>query len=375
MKVIFLSNYLTHHQLPFCREMNRLLGDDFLFLATNQMDEERIKMGWELDISGYSFAHFYDDNWEEYEKELLQCEVVICGGTHHMYIRNRLEMGKFTFRYFERIYKTGRIHAFSLKSYWHKLKEHTRYRKKPVYLLCAGAYVPLDFHLFFSYPGKMLKWGYFPEFMEYEEEAFDGKNIREILWTGRMLGWKHPEDALWLAKELKKKQISFHLTMIGEGEKREFVQELIDKWHLQQEVTLHDFVAPSEVRRFMERSGIYLMTSDEQEGWGAVVNEAMNSGCSVVANKRAGCVPYLLKDGANGMVYGSRQELLAKTVELLQKPDLQKQLAKRAYRTIADKWNANVAARRFLTFCENYLDGREVFFETDLLSQAKVIRW
>ena len=375
MKVIFLSNYLTHHQLPFCREMHRILGDNFLFLATNQMDEERVKMGWELNISGYSFAHFYDDNWEEYEKELLQCEVVICGGTHHMYIRNRLEMGKITFRYFERIYKTGRIHAFSPKSYRNKLKEHTRYRKKPVYLLCAGAYVPLDFHLFFSYPGKMLKWGYFPDCMEYEEEMFAGKNTREILWTGRMLGWKHPKDALWLARELKKKQISFHLTMIGEGEKREYVQELIEQWHLQQDVTLLDFVTPQTVRQFMEKSGIYLMTSDEQEGWGAVVNEAMNSACSVVANKRAGCVPYLLKDGENGMVYRSRGELLAKTMELLEKPDLQKQLGKQAYQTIVEKWNANVAARRFITFCESVLAGREEFFETDLLSQAKVIRW
>jgi hypothetical protein len=35
---------------------------------------------------------------------------------------------------------------------------------------------------------------------------------------------------------------------------------------------------PEEVRVHMEQSNIYLFTSDFGEGWGAVLNEAMNSG-------------------------------------------------------------------------------------------------
>ena len=42
MKVVFVSNYLTHHQLPFCHAMNAKLGSDFCFIETEEMTQERI---------------------------------------------------------------------------------------------------------------------------------------------------------------------------------------------------------------------------------------------------------------------------------------------------------------------------------------------
>ena len=55
----------------------------------------------------------------------------------------------------------------------------------------------------------------------------------------------------------------------------------------------------------MEKTGIFLFTSDRQEGWGAVLNEAMNSGCAVVASHLIGAVPFLKKKKKNGLVYSS----------------------------------------------------------------------
>ena len=45
----------------------------------------------------------------------------------------------------------------------------------------------------------------------------------------------------------------------------------------------------------MEESEIYLVTSDRKEGWGAVVNEAMNSGCAVVADHMIGAAPWMIR--------------------------------------------------------------------------------
>ena len=317
MKVIFISNYLTHHQLPFCMEMYARLGEDFLFIATNAMEEERIKMGWQLQLSDYPFARFYDDDNKRYEKLLLESDIVICGGTHFIYIEERVKAGKLTFRYFERLYKTGKVYAFRPGSYYRKLQEHTRYRKSPVYLLCAGAYVPEDFHLFGAYPDKMYKWGYFPETKYHDlDELMKKKTVGEILWTGRMIDWKHPEEALELARRLKENEISFHLTMIGEGPLRPQLEKNIQVYGLQQNITLLDFMQPDKVRDYMEKSQIYLMTSDRQEGWGAVVNEAMNSGCMVIGTLEAGSVPYLISNGENGLYYCQGDvEYLTKVVE------------------------------------------------------------
>ena len=40
---------------------------------------------------------------------------------------------------------------------------------------------------------------------------------------------------------------------------------------------------PADVRKEMERADIFLFTSDYKEGWGAVLNEAMNARCAIVA--------------------------------------------------------------------------------------------
>ena len=56
MKVSFYSNFLNHHQLPFCLEMTRLLGDDFKFIATEPTHQERLDMGYHDMNEQYDFC-------------------------------------------------------------------------------------------------------------------------------------------------------------------------------------------------------------------------------------------------------------------------------------------------------------------------------
>ena len=39
--VVFVSNYINHHQIPFCNAMFRLLEGRFLFIQTEVMEEEQ----------------------------------------------------------------------------------------------------------------------------------------------------------------------------------------------------------------------------------------------------------------------------------------------------------------------------------------------
>ncbi len=387
MKLTFITNYLTHHQLPFTEEMFRRLGSDFVFIATNHMGEERIRMGWAIeDQNRYPYVRFYDDDMQVCEKLVMDSDVLICGGTHELYIRKRIEAGKITLRYFERLYKKGQWQALALKGYIKKWKEHTAQRKKPIYLLCAGAYVASDFYLFRAYPGKMLKWGYFPPFIPYDLwDLMEGKKGScDILWTGRMIGWKHAEDALKAFKMLlvrKGAEIDIHLTMIGEGECASQIEGMIEREtvagkKLSDVVTLRPFMKPDEVRSIMEKSAIYLMTSDYEEGWGAVVNEAMNSGCAVIASSGAGSVPYLLRHGENGLVYrsGNVEELAEYLGLLAGDPLFRKKLGIAAYKTIADQWNAAAAAERMVKFCKQLVQGDYQPEPEGPLSPAELIK-
>ena len=208
MQVVFVSNYFNHHQLSFCDALYELLEGSFCFLQTQPMEEERVKMGWQAEERPY--VRYVQPGGTttgglEWQNLLLTADVVIFGGCDdESYIRERLAAGKPIFRYNERLYKEGQWKAISPRGLLQKYKDHTRYRKAPVYFLCAGAYVPCDLGIIHAYPEKMLRFGYFPETREYvPAEPFSRKKKGSILWAARMIDWKHPELVVKTAAYLK----------------------------------------------------------------------------------------------------------------------------------------------------------------------------
>ena len=55
MKVVFISNFMNHHQLPFSREMKKLIGDNYHFIATEPIEQERLDFGYEDMNHKYDF--------------------------------------------------------------------------------------------------------------------------------------------------------------------------------------------------------------------------------------------------------------------------------------------------------------------------------
>lgn len=359
MKVTFVSNYINHHQIPVSNELYAILSEDYHFVQTEPMEEERLKMGWGQEISKLPYLVCFYEKLELCKKMILESDVVIFGGVEEeAYIKPRLEKGLFTIRYSERIYKEGQWKRVSPRGLIKKYKDHVKYRKSDVYMLCSGGYVADDFSLIGAYPDKMLKWGYFPESYSYNiEELFAKKEKNKVpvlLWTGRMIDWKHPEYALIMADKLAKKGYDFQLKFIGEGEQKEYLKRLTGEYSLEDKVLFMDFMKPSDVRAQMEQADIYLMTSDRKEGWGAVVNEAMNSGCVVVASHMVGATPNLISHQKNGLVFRSDdvQSLADEVEKVINNDSYRKELGTNAYKTIDTMWNPKNAARRLLAFCK-----------------------
>jgi glycosyltransferase involved in cell wall biosynthesis len=352
MKVTFVSNYINHHQIPFCNAMYKELKGEFCFIQTMEMEEERVRMGWQEERKVY-VKYTYEEP-DLCRKLIAESEVVLFGGCEdETWLVQRLQMSKPTVRYHERIYKTGQWKMITPRGLIKKYKDHIRYRHKPVYMLCAGAYVPSDFALIHAYPHKMFRWGYFPEtkcYNEFELMARKDDRVISILWAGRFLDWKHPEHAVLCADYLRNRGYVFHMDIIGDGDRREYVKELIRSNQLENVVSLLGYRTPKEVRNYMEKANIFLVTSDREEGWGAVVNEAMNSGCAVVANHHIGAAPYLIKHGVNGLIYRDHkpEDLFIQTEKLVKDWVYSRNMGLEAYRTIHSNWNAEQAAKCLL---------------------------
>lgn len=392
MKITFVSNYINHHQIPVSNELYRQMGEDYCFVQTELIEAERLQMGWEDQTGKLSYLKCYYDEPEVCKKLIMESDAVIFGGTdEESYIQDRLKAGKLIIRYSERLYKTGQWKAVSPRGLIKKYQDHTRYRKSPVYLLCAGGYVPSDFHIVRAYPEKMLKWGYFPATMELDiDEVWERKNRKAmetaervskegfmtLLWAGRFIDWKHPEMPIYLAQQLKQKGYPFHLTMVGGGDMEAELRREIQEKQLEDCVELAGYLSPEQVREKMLDSQIYLFTSDYKEGWGAVLNEAMNSGCAVVASHAIGAVPFLMHHGKNGLVFesGNLKDFYKQVESLLKDSKEAESLGKAAYQTITEMWNAEKAADRLLTTIKNLQLQKELsFYAEGPCSRAEVI--
>lgn len=384
MKVTFVSNYINHHQVPFCEAMYERLKEDYCFIQTAPMEEERVKMGWDASLAELPYVRKYYEEEAACRELIEQSEIVLFGGVEEeSYIEKRLKIGKPVIRLSERIYKEGQWKAVSPRGLRKKYKDHTRYRNSEVYLLCCGGYVASDFHIIRAYPGKMFRWGYFPAFRRQDVETLlDQKRQMcqkteklSLLWAGRFIDWKHPEYAIHAAKALKEAGISFQLNMVGGGEMEAELKQMAAEHGLTEEICFRGFQKPEEVRAHMEQADIFLLTSDYKEGWGAVLNEAMNSACAIVAGHGIGAVPYLLEDGRNGLVYknGEMSEYLQAVLRLATDATLRESLGRNAYETVAGEWNAKAAAERLLSFCEGLLAGKLPAYQSGPMSPAPLI--
>lgn len=352
MTITFYSNFLNHHQLPLCQEFIKLIGEDnFHFVSCEKIHEERTKMGYEDMNVKYPFVVRAYESEGQHAKSLELAEnsdVVIIGTVNPEVAAIRSKNNKLTFLYRERLFKNGTWRRFNPSTAIQLYRDYTSVRNKNFYLLGASAYAADDVCLCGFKREKCLKWGYFPELLPMVDKTF-GK--LRILWCGRMIWWKHPEDAVKVARYLKEKGIDFEMKMIGNGEKREVVESMIAKYDLGSQVKTFDFMAPAEIRKTMNESNVYLFTSGKQEGWGVVLNEAMNSGCVVVANRNAGSAPYLIEDGKNGFLYDGSKQMLQSAVDKMLASDM-KVVSDAAYTTISGMWNPAQAANNLVEFAK-----------------------
>lgn len=373
MICVFVSNILDHHSTHLCEECRKQF-DSFSFVATDNASN----YGYQTAGTADFVVPYYDEKRkQEAIDQILDADVVIFGSCPDALIKIRMDANKLSFLYSERFFKKGTWRRFiptTRKSVMNRIGKY-----KNMYVLCASAYLPYDLSLIGFPTEKCFKWGYFPEAIEYKDvQPLKSVEKTHLLWVGRLLGWKHPEMAINLAELLKNDGFDFELDIIGDGNLKNSIEEEINMKQLDVCVNLLGSKTPEEVREYMEKSHIFISTSDFYEGWGAVLNEAMNSGCAVVASHAAGSTPYLVEDNVNGLIYksGNMNELYEKVKYLLDNPSEQERLGKAAYDTIVNKWNAKVAAERLVNLSEHLLSGDKYsdLYQEGPCSKAEIIK-
>lgn len=375
MKIVWVSGFLNSHLNELAKYFKE--NSEFYFIAT---ENRKGQFGFGREVLEYDFVleYFKDEKKDKCHALIKDADVVIFGGGPNDLIKFRANTDKLTFIYSERLFKKGTIRRFipstrkAIKSTFGVCNE------KSTFVLCASAYLPYDLSLLSLNNGRTLKWGYFPQVKRYQdiETVLDQKKKNSILWAGRFLPLKHPEYVVKMAKILKDKGYDFSINFVGDGEMLKPIEQMINNFDLADRIHLLGKKTTDEVRKIMEESEIFLFTSNKKEGWGAVMNESMNSGCAVVASHQIGSAPILINEGESGLLFkGGNVKSLTKQVErLLNDCEERRSMGKKAYQFITGDYNAQTAGKRLIEFSNAFLNGKRLEFNDGPMSNADILK-
>lgn len=361
MIIAFASNYLNHHQLPLALAFFNRPDVTYYFLAFEPTPQSRIQMGYKEMNDAYPFVIKAYESVEQKQKalQIIQTADIFISSISDEHIRLRLKTGKRVYRFSERFYKTyGKktLRTSSIHFFLSAIRHVLPFSKKNVVYLAASAYLANDLQRFVHAKNTVLRWGYFPNHkIISQQEIIAAKNKGgkiKCLWVGRLIRLKHPEIALESFINVAKSNENLELTIVGEGPMESELKNMVKHYDISEKISFKKFMNFEEVREEMVGSHIFLFTSDESEGWGAVLNEAMDSGCACIASLSAGSTPFLIKNGVNGYAYAwdDKQTLIRHLTSLASSHDLRAEMGMQARETIEKEWNAETAAAKLLEF-------------------------
>lgn len=383
MLFINLNARICGHQVALADALYSILGEKFIFIEFGNKGEEYGSFGDAAKGKDYYKGRpyilkmFESKENEKLAKELISsADVMRTGGEPFELTRQRIIDGKLTFRSTERFLR-GPLYkdVFRTRALYPYLKyAHPNYR-----ILCQSAYMANDLRLLGKlYRERCYKFAYFTQIPELNVDDIINHRCSDkiqIVWCARFIDCKHPEMPIKLAEHLVKSgRKNFEIQMIGPSTTPLWnkIKTEVERLHLQKYVVLTGGIPNLEVLERMRNSHVFIFTSDRVEGWGAVLNEAMGSGCACVASNEIGSVPFLLKHKENGMIFKSRSvnSLFENVIQLYDSPDLCQEYGRKAYQTITTKWSAYQAAERLVRLSESILDGNEISFADGPCSKA-----
>lgn len=155
------------------------------------------------------------------------------------------------------------------------------------------------------------------------------KDEKVIIFVGRLHSIKGLSYLIEAMEIIYQKYPKSRLLIVGDGEERTNLENLVKKMNLDKCVIFIGMVPNETVPEYMVASDVFVLPS-LSEGFPLTVVEAMASGLPIVATKVRG-LPEIIKDGENGFLVEPRnsEEIAKKVLLVLENDELREKISKR----------------------------------------------
>lgn len=364
--IVYVSDFLNHHQYPLAIELFRLTHGNFRFIELMPMPDAFKQSGYpNYECSYMLIQSWKDDDSQKLAKRLIiESDVLLYGYiTDFNLIRKRLNNHKLTFEVGERWLKRGMLNLLSPRLIRAQLYYHLFFFNKPLYRLNSSAYAADDMRLMLSFRNKCFKWGYFTEIDKIDVGELNIQrrmgNTIKFISVGRLIDWKRHDLIIHAANILKLQGLVFEINIYGSGPEESNLMRLIKSYNLENFVFMKGNKENATLLKEMRKHHACIFPSNKQEGWGAVVNEAMSNACPVIGSHLVGSIPFLIDDNVNGLIFpsGNYKALAQKMGTIIKNQNLRERLALNAYSTMRNEWSPQHAANNLLNLIDALTTG------------------
>lgn len=126
-----------------------------------------------------------------------------------------------------------------------------------------------------------------------------------IIYSGRLVAEKGVIDLVLAFSKVFQNSFNINLHIFGDGNLRTYLERLVVDLHLSERVLFHGTKSNVEVREFLNSESILVQPSLIPEAFGLSVLEAMSCSSGIIVSDK-GNLPYLIRNGVDGMVYSAR---------------------------------------------------------------------
>jgi glycosyltransferase involved in cell wall biosynthesis len=312
MRIVFWQNCLSPHQLPYITHLQDDPRVDSVVVAAGEaVSAGRAKMGWNVgDYPGLDRCEVYLSPMPQTIDYLLSLRQE---DTWHLF--TGISAFPFVFSAFKRslAYSLRRGLIMELPNTF----AYGRRNAKPLWLhhfryMLGDRKYAACFHKVFAigqravdyYRGLCSSWQVYSFVYcvggSHDRLATLPTGGAKFVFVGSLDSRKSPITILDAVSRIVVKSFGQGVTLIGEGMARGRLENYIAKENLKG-VDLMGTISNTEIPHILSQNDILILSS-LHDGWGAVVNEALNSGCYVLCSDQCGAKE-LLTDPSRGRVF------------------------------------------------------------------------
>lgn len=163
----------------------------------------------------------------------------------------------------------------------------------------------------------------------------------QLLYVGRLASEKGLLTLLDSLNQLRSMQVSFRLTLVGDGDDRDLLKKVVQQLGLADVVHFAGFANESGVREHLQKADVFVLPSFA-EGVPVSLMEAMACGVPVVSTYVGG-INELVEPGVTGLLVPAADAtaLAAAIARLLRSPDLRAKLARGGRERVEKQYHLN----------------------------------